>query len=391
MKKPKIIFLTSQVINKRDYKRFAINTIENKSEISIIDFTYLLQPGIFEKQLKLRKKNLNTIFIKNLNQLEFLKNNFEESDLIISILGCQNELNNLIYKFFKPYEKKICLVNISALPLNPLNKKYSFFKKLYCLIFSERIFLLINKFRKIFFIIKRFFFKSTILKPGYIAVCGEEVINSFSKTIDNNTKIIKTCSYDLCLAKVVKKKLLDYRYFVFLDEYLIKHSDFKILNKSIEKENIYYKELNKFFKFIEINFKVKVVIASHPRADLAYNKSKFPTNQVFIDKTPQLMKYAEACITHASTSINFAVIFNKPIIFITTDRMIKTRYTNELLSSWFNKTPLNISQSYTSKKIISNMSIEKIYMKEYFKKFIGFSEDIEFGFSSFIDSMKIKR
>ena len=58
MKKPKIIFLTSQVINKRDYKRFAINTIENKSEISIIDFTYLLQPVIFEKQLKLRKKNL---------------------------------------------------------------------------------------------------------------------------------------------------------------------------------------------------------------------------------------------------------------------------------------------------------------------------------------------
>ena len=44
MKKPKIIFLTSQVISERDFKRFGIDTIEAKSQLQIFDFTSLLQP-----------------------------------------------------------------------------------------------------------------------------------------------------------------------------------------------------------------------------------------------------------------------------------------------------------------------------------------------------------
>ena len=44
-------------------------------------------------------KNLNILFIRNLSHLFNLKNHFEDSDLIISILGNQNELNNFIFKF----------------------------------------------------------------------------------------------------------------------------------------------------------------------------------------------------------------------------------------------------------------------------------------------------
>ena len=106
MKKPKIIFLTSQVISERDFKRFGLDTIDAKSQLQIFDFTSLLQPRNFEKQLNSCKKGLNINFIKNSNQLSYLKNNFEESDLIISILGIQSELNNFIFEFIKPYEKR---------------------------------------------------------------------------------------------------------------------------------------------------------------------------------------------------------------------------------------------------------------------------------------------
>ena len=97
---------------------------------------------------------------------------------------------------------------------------------------------------------------------------------------------------------------------------------------------------SKFFEFIETSLKLKVVIASHPRADLNYNKNKFPKNLVFQNNTCQLIKNCEACIIHASTSINFAVIHKKPTLFITTNRMKMTRYDNDLLASWFNKKPL---------------------------------------------------
>ena len=85
------------------------------------------------------------------------------------------------------------------------------------------------------------------------------------------------------------------------------------------------------------------------------------------------MKYSEGCITHASTSINFAVIFGKPILFITTNRMKRTRYANELLSSWFNKIPLNVSKSYTYEEVIKSFKINENYMKQYFYKFISFT------------------
>ena len=391
MKKPKIILLTSQVISERDFKRFGIDTIESKSDLLILDFTSILQPRNFEKQLKSCKNNLHIYFIRNLNQLCKLKFHFEDSDLIISILGNQNELNNFIFKFIKPFEKKVCLVNISAYPLYPLNKKFSNFKKLYCGIFSERKFFFINKFKKIIFVIKKYFSKKITLNPGYLATCGKEVINFFSDNLNEQTIIIKTCSYDFILSKLVKKRILNYKYIVFLDEYLINHPDFKILNKKIEKEKIYYQELNKFFGFIEKNFKIKVIIASHPRADLEFNKTKFPKHKVYIGNTPQLMKYAEGCITHASTSINFAVIFGKPILFITTNRMKRTRYANELLSSWFKKIPLNISKSYSYEEVIKSFTMNEIYMKKYFHKFISFSEDAVFGFGSLIDSLKLNK
>ena len=391
MKKPKIIILTSQVISEREFKRFGIDTIEAKSKLQIFDFTSLLQPKNFDKQLNSCKEDLNILFIKNLSHLFNLKNHFEDSDLIISILGNQNELNNFIFKFIKPYEKKICLVNISAYPLYPLNLKFSFFKRLYCGIFSERKFFIINKFRKTIFVIKKFFSKRITLKPGYLASCGEEVINFFSDSLTEKTKIMKTCSYDFVLSKLVKKRILDDKYIVFLDEYIINHPDFKILNKKIDKEKLYYQELNKFFNFIEKTFKFKVVIASHPRADLEYNKIKFPKHNVFIGNTPQLMKYSEGCITHASTSVNFAVIFEKPILFITTNRMKRSRYANELLSSWFNKIPLNISASYSLEDVTSGFKINNKYMKQYFYKFISFSEDTVFGFGSLIDSLRINK
>ena len=58
------------------------------------------------------------------NKLPLLRGIFNESDLIISLLGQESELNHKILKMLKPYENKLCLMNISAFPLNLLNLKF---------------------------------------------------------------------------------------------------------------------------------------------------------------------------------------------------------------------------------------------------------------------------
>ena len=78
-------------------------------------------------------------------------------------------------EFIKPYEKKVCLVNISATPMYPLNIKFSIFRRLYCGIFSERKFFFINKLRKIIFIIKKLFSKRISLSMINLKICSSSV------------------------------------------------------------------------------------------------------------------------------------------------------------------------------------------------------------------------
>ena len=56
-----------------------------------------------------------------------------------------------------------------------------------------------------------------------------------------------------------------------------------------------------------------------------------------------------------------------------------------------NKIPLNISKSYSYDEVTKSFKIDKKYMKQYFYKFISFSEDTVFGFGSLIDSLKINK
>ena len=60
-------------------------------------------------------------------------------------------------------------------------------------------------------------------------------------------------------------------------------------------------------------------------------------------------------------------------------------YENELVASWFNKKPINISQPFNYKEILMNFKINKKYTNQYFKKYISFSKEINFGFKPLID------
>ena len=191
----------------------------------------------------------------------------------------------------------------------------------------------------------------------------------------------------MILTKNIYENLFDFKYVVFLDEYIIHHPDLKIHNMKFDKEEIYYRELNRFFEYIEKFFKLKVIIASHSRSNLEFNKSKFPRYKVFKGNTVQLVKYSESVILHASTSINFAVIFSKPILFLTTYRMKVNRLDNEILASWFNRKPLNISKKYSKDQILRSFSNQKKYNDQYFKNFISTSRNIEFGFKSLIEDI----
>lgn len=83
-------------------------------------------------------------------------------------------------------------------------------------------------------------------------------------------------------------------------------------------------------------------------------KKLFFPRKVYFNKTFLLVKKTSFVITLRSTSLNYGVIHNKPILFITSNQFTEEvkRYI-EILSNYFNLKPININQKINEKDIQS--------------------------------------
>jgi len=92
---------------------------------------------------------------------------------------------------------------------------------------------------------------------------------------------------------------------------------------------------------------LNVVIAAHPRSHYEKLPDFLHGRKVIRGKTVELVKDSKLVILHCSTAINFPVLYKKPMIFVTMDRLEKTVYGGYIskFASYFRKTPINISRN----------------------------------------------
>lgn len=101
---------------------------------------------------------------------------------------------------------------------------------------------------------------------------------------------------------------------VFLDEALTHHSDFDILGIKPADGGVYYREMNRLFDHIEGKTGLRVVVAAHPRSNYDFFSSVFDGREVIKSCTIDLVAKSSMVIMHMSTSVSFAILFNKPIV-----------------------------------------------------------------------------
>lgn len=116
------------------------------------------------------------------------------------------------------------------------------------------------------------------------------------------------------------RRLVGGRYAVFLDSNLPYHSDLGLSGDSRLDPDSYYGSLNRFFRLLEQQYEISVVIAAHPRSD--YNSATYEGRHSCRLVTAELVKDAEFVLAHASTAISFAILNAKPLIFIYTSSMV---------------------------------------------------------------------
>lgn len=186
-------------------------------------------------------------------------------------------------------------------------------------------------------------------------------------------KHIHSLDYEKYLeVRDMKERLVKEEYCVFLDQFLPYHPDNLSSGYYIDPQQ-YYEKMTALFQMIEKACHLKVIIAAHPRAD--YSKHEELKNFLIIRyKTAELVKDAEFVIAHFSTSISYAVTFQKPLVLVTTNDLEKIKLWNGVENKYallLGKKVINISYEYKISDIISQLNIFQKKYDDYFIEYLA--------------------
>ena len=126
---------------------------------------------------------------------------------------------------------------------------------------------------------------------------------------------------------------------MFLDQFLPFHPDAIFVKKFNPKttEKKYFPALNKFFDDFEKSTNTKVVIAAHPKSDYE-NRNCWGSRKFIKYDSLDLVKNSKFVLAHQSTSLSYAVLLKKKIIFLTSNEYIRSydNFTVHGYSRYFN-------------------------------------------------------
>ena len=303
----KILFFDSQALSEQVYDHYYFHRLLIEGyQVIYLDLTALYHPSL-AKEVSFEGVAIHSI--ATTKQLkEFISNHNDRETLYVSRLTFTNVVVGL-FRLFKKYNCKLAVFTRGGFPtLSKSQKLLNFNIKKY-IRYTKMFFTLLLK--------KMCFFKTY----DYIFNCGSslymigvgwrEDIKKAQITAVNTVDYEHIHNINKCCEGIENES-----YIVFLDEYYPFHPDLEVCSITPIPSEQYYSELNAFFKKMEQQFHLPVVIAAHPKAILYKEKNFFDGRQVFFGKTATLVKYCRFVLVHDSTALGFAVAEEKPMLFL---------------------------------------------------------------------------
>tara|TARA_A100001015_G_scaffold62685_1_gene69167 strand:- start:121 stop:1245 length:1125 start_codon:yes stop_codon:yes gene_type:complete len=347
-----IKILISVPLDKRNFERFDIDIYLNffdKIEI------YHIHEGIdFKKDRIFNNKKIKIFNINNyLQLLGLLLIDKGTIYLDYTLPGLKSyTLKTILY--FKKYKKIVFkLGNQPTLKVKKISSKIKIFRILK--------FIHIKLFEQL---------EDRLFTKRNIYFCaGKKMYEKYKRK-----NMINCHSYDLNQKLKFKNHNKKKNYFLYLDQYEHNHPDYKFARYDRVNPIKFYKSLNNFFERLEKKYKKNVIIAAHPKAK---KHSYFKNRKVISDKIVELSQNCFSTIAHTTTSISFSIIFNKPIIFIVNNEMLRvdtnkknkiSNIANELKLKVFNIDKNNYINNINDQ--LKNIN-EKEYIN-YYKNYISY-------------------
>ncbi len=358
----KIIFLVESKFCKRDYERFGIENLLKRGykDIEVWDLSAWFRPDYSNKY-----KPKDLIVDENYKSIISKKVAMKLLKLLPS--------DSLFICIFRPNIKSIAIFNY----LNKNKYMYGFlsFGHFPCHSKLSRVRQIINEpillLEKLvnLILVKIYTLISPPIEANFVLLGGRVATSNY---ISNKTTLLKahTLDYDLFLSlrdvsRVGRKKNI-----VFLDDFGPYHPDDS--QRTPISATPYYTMLNNFFENLEVELGMEVVIAPHPRSDYKSIGNPFNRRTISSLSTIQTIKNSDVVISHGSTATSFAVLYNKPMFFMSNN--FYPSYSREItnnMANFFQKKPIDISASdfvICGSDFIVDSDVYNLYKELYIKE-----------------------
>lgn len=138
-------------------------------------------------------------------------------------------------------------------------------------------------------------------------------------------------------------------YAVFIDDNIPYASDWSLLGLPAPvAAGCYYPAMRRVLSQLEAQWDMPVVIAAHPSARHDERVQQgFGARMQVHGRTADLVRGAQAVLLHGSTSVSFAVLGNKPLLFLSSEELLLSSYGLHIhtMAGELGQEPLNIDRS----------------------------------------------
>ncbi|UZP66751.1 hypothetical protein N1030_14195 [Desulfovibrio mangrovi] len=126
---------------------------------------------------------------------------------------------------------------------------------------------------------------------------------------------------------------------VFLDQYFPYHPEAMTHGSKMgATPDDYYPKMCRLFDAVEKQTGLRVTIAAHPRSEYEKHPGVFGDREIIKGMSAEMISRCKLVILHNSTSVSFAALFGKPMLFATTSQLengyVGIRYFHKLLDAF---------------------------------------------------------
>jgi hypothetical protein len=323
----RVIYLISEPFTKTYYNRYGIGTLlENGFSVEVWDLERLVNKdagkGGYKPQDIMEWEHVTVLKDKReaLRRIRELK----ADTFIIPLMGyCIKSYD--IYKAISDSDSSYAVLMTDTVPF-PVKQRKQYLGYYLKKIRSMTVKKIVNGSYIISTLFRRLNFLWPKIKPPRYMIAGGERSGGFFPKAGKNTEIIWThnMDYDVYLEEI-KTPRTELKIAVFIDEFYPFHPDFAYIGiKPPVKADTYYPQLCRFFRRVEKELGLKVVIAAHPRSDYEKRPDCFEGRECIRGKTMELVRESRAVLAHNSTALDYAIMFNKPVIFLSSAELEKS-------------------------------------------------------------------